>query len=184
MNSIETEKVDPSDGFVVCLQTAWSNIYNIGITKKTPAEFLQDENNSHIFPPPKPYVIIYSKRIEDPEEKSQIFYELIHKYDMFSHKERKFYKIPDPLSIITEIVTDMNFKSWTNTCKQEEERTYCFSQLTPFMFKGKTYQRNYYGHTWTKDWNTKKWVGIYNYKTKILDSYAPECVIKEDCDSD
>ena len=32
MTSIETEKVYPSDGFIVCLQTAWSGIYNIGVT--------------------------------------------------------------------------------------------------------------------------------------------------------
>ena len=41
MTSIETEKVHPSDGFVVCLQTAWSGIYNIGVTKNTPEKRLK-----------------------------------------------------------------------------------------------------------------------------------------------
>lgn len=184
--SIETEKVDPSDGFIVCLQTAWPGILNIGVTGKTPAEFLKDENSSYLFPPPKPYVIIYSKRIEDPEEKAKIFYELMHKHSVFVHKDRTFYKIPCLLPIIKDIIIDMEFTSWTNTCKEEEVRTYGSKNLTPFRFKGKMYQRNYYGHTWTKDWDKKKWVGLYNYWNKTLDTTAlePEPEPDHEYDSD
>jgi len=183
-HAIETEKVDPSDGFIVCLQTAWTGIYNIGVTSKTPAEFLKNEHNSYLFPPPKPYTIIYSKRIEEPEEKSKIFYELMHKYAVFARKERTFYKIPDLLSVITDIITDMEFTSWKNTCKEEEQRSFNRKDLKPFRFRGKLYKRNYLGHTWNEYGDT--WIGLYNYWNKTLDTTAlkPDPEPEYECDSD
>ena len=183
MISIETEKIYPSDGFIVCLKTAWPGIYNIGVTLKTPDEFLKAENDSYHFPPPKPYTVVYSRRIEDPEEIQKLLYNLMYKYSVFSHSDRRFYKISDEEFL--SIIIDMDFQLWINTCKEEEDRNFNRKELTPFRFRGKTYVRNHYGHTWTDDWNQKKWVGIYDYRTKKMDTSAPEYVFPEsDYDSD
>lgn len=182
MTSIETEKIYPSDGFIVCLKTAWPDIYNINTTNKTPAEFLESENDSYLFPPPKPYTIMYSKRIEDPEEIEKKLYDIMYKYSVFLHKDHKFYKIS--YEEILSVLTELDFKLWTITCKEEEDRTYNCKKLTPFRFRGKMCQRNYYGHTWTNDWNPKKWVGHYNYRTKKMNTSAPEHVFSNEPEYD
>jgi len=179
---IETSKIYPSDGFIVCLTTAWPGIYNINTTNKTPAEFLKSENDSYHFPPPTPYKIVYSKRIEDPEETEKKLYEIMYKYAVFLHKDHRFYKIS--YEEILSVLIDLDFKLWTITCKEEENRTYNCKELTPFMFRGAKCQRNYYGHTWTNDWNPKKWVGIYDYKTKKMDTSAPEYVFPNEYESE
>ena len=168
MTSIETEKVYPSDGFIVYLKTPWEGIYNIGVTEKTPEEFLQAQNSLYHFRPPTPYIIVASKRIEDPQEMGKIFYGIIQKYSVFSHNDCLFYKIS--YEEFLSALKDMDFKSWIHICKEEENRKYRRTDFTPFRFRGKTYQRNYIGHTWSEYGN--KWIGIYNYNTKILDTSA------------
>jgi len=180
MTSIETEKIYPSDGFVVCLETAWSGIYNIGITKNTPADFLKKQNDSYHFTPSKPYSIVSSKRIEDPEEMDKIFCNLMYKYIKFSHKDIRFYEISyDQLLIV---LRDMDFKAWTDTCYEEYSRDFHRNELKPFKFRGKTYRRNYYGHTWEE--YSDKWVGIYDYRNKTLDRTAVEPEPEPEYDSD
>lgn len=174
MDSIETEKVYSSDGFIVCLKTAWPGIYNIGVTNKTPSEFLKAENESYYYIPPTPYIVISSKRIEDPEETQKIFYELMNKYNVFSHYDRKFYKITH--EELLSIITDMDFTLWTKICREEENRNFDRKTLSPFRFRGNTYYRNYFGHTWTNNWDSKEWIGVYNYKTKKMDTSAPEYI--------
>jgi len=182
MTSIETEKVYSSDGFIVCLKTAWPGIYNIGVTNKTPSEFLNDENDSYYFIPPKPYTVVSSKRIEDPDEMKNIFYELMNKYNVFSNYERKFYKIS--YEELLSIIIDMDFIMWTKICKEEQDRNFNRKELTPFRFRGNTYYRNYFGHTWTNNWKSKEWVGLYNYRTKQMDTSAPEYVFTSESEYD
>ena len=181
-NIIETEKVHPSDGFVVCLDTAWSGIYNIGVTKNTPADFLKKQNDSYHFTPSKPYSIRSSKRVEDPEVIGKIFYDLMYKYDTFSHKEIRFYEISDD-QLLT-VLRDMDFKSWITTCQEEYSRDFSRKTVKDFRFQGKTYRRNYFGHTWEE--YSDKWVGIYDYRNKTLDRTAlePEPEPQYDYDSD
>jgi hypothetical protein len=108
----------------------------------------------------------------------------MHKYAVFVRKERTFYKIPTLLSVITDIINDMEFTSWTNTCKEEELRSYNRKELKPFTFQGKTYRRNYFGHTWEQF--TDKWIGLYDYWNKTLDTTAlkPDPEPEYECDSD
>ena len=184
MTSIETEKVHPSDGFVVCLETAWAGIYNIGITKNTPADFLKKQNDSYHFTPSKPYSIRSSKRIEDPEVMAKIFNDVIYKYTKYSHKDIQFYQISDEQFLT--VLRDMDFKAWTNTCEEEYSRDFNRKVVKDFRFQGKTYMRNYFGHTWEE--HTDKWVGIYDYRNKTLDRTAlepvPEPVYSYGYDSD
>ena len=122
--------------------------------------------------------MIRPARIEDTEETQKIFYELMHTYAVFSHHERKFYKIS--YEELLSVITDTDFKLWINTCKEEEDRNFNRKELQPFRFRGNTYVRNYFGHTWTNSWDSKKWVGLYNYRTKKMDTSAIEYTFQSD----
>jgi len=114
-------------GYIYCFSNeCMPGILKIGMTKLTPDKRLKDANSPNTWKPPKPYKIVFAKKVNIYKQKEITLHLILEKYTKRIHPRREFFRVsPEEVKTLFDLIDG----EWMNEYHEPEPIKVCKKRI-------------------------------------------------------